>query len=122
VWQQTVDALVAVSIKDAHPYSASQLYKYLAHFDMRGRDLLWTEYVRKNYTSPSIDRLLTWMGRVDDARMSPTIAKELITLLSLVLTTVARGDRDLATRALVVLGERHPDQLFEHTITTLALQ
>jgi hypothetical protein len=120
VWQRTVDALVAVSIKDAHPYSASQLYKYLAHFEMRERDLLWTEYARKNDASPSIDRLLTWMGRVDDARVAPTTAKKLMTLLSLVLTTVARGDRDVATRALVVLGERHPDQLFKHTITTLA--
>lgn len=119
-WQETVDALVAVSIKEAHPYSASQLYTYIASFDMRERDLLWTEYMRKGYTSPSIDRLLTWMSRIDDAPASPAIAKELITLLSLVLTTVSRRDRDVATRALVVLGEQYPDQLFAHTIRTLA--
>jgi len=51
--------------------------------------------------------------------MTQGSATELVVLLSLVLTTVVRSDRDLATKALVLIGERFPDVLFAHVLTSL---
>ena len=119
VWQETVDALVAVSIKPEHPYSARRLYSYLSRFSMPKRDLTWTEYIRQHYASPSIVRLLDWAERAENLSLPSAIAKQVIILFSLVLTSIARRDRDLVTRALVELGERHPGALFVHTVKTL---
>ena len=51
--------------------------------------------------------------------MTQDSATELVVLLSLVLTTVVRSDRDLATKALVLIGERFPGVLFTHVVTSL---
>ncbi|HUX20005.1 MAG TPA: hypothetical protein VMW69_02125, partial [Spirochaetia bacterium] len=51
--------------------------------------------------------------------MTQRSATELVVLLSLVLTTVVRSDRDLATKALVLIGERFPEVLFNHVVTSL---
>lgn len=51
--------------------------------------------------------------------MTQRAATELVVLLSLVLTTVVRSDRDLATKALVLIGERFPEVLFTHVVTSL---
>jgi len=118
-WQEMVDALVAISIKPGHPYSAKRLYGYLSRYEMPVRDRKWTEYIRQHYVSPSVMRLLTWVARVGDISLPRGIAAQLVALLSLVLTTVARRDRDVATRALVDLGERHPRALFRHTVKAL---
>lgn len=119
VWQETIDALVAISIKPSHPYSAKRLYNYLSHYEMAVRDRTWTEYIRQQYMSPSVVRLLTWVTRIGNISLPAGISEQLIILLSLILTTVARRDRDVATRALVELGERHPRALFSHTVKTL---
>lgn len=119
VWRETVDALVAISIKPGHPYSAKRLYGYLSRYEMSVRDRKWSEYIRQDYTSPSVRRLLTWVTHIGNISLPTSIAEQLIVLLSLVLTTVARPDRDLATRALVELGERYPRALFQHTVKTL---
>ncbi|MDO8990754.1 MAG: hypothetical protein Q7U91_14110 [Sideroxyarcus sp.] len=119
VWEQMVDALVAVSTKPKHPYHAGRLYDYLARYPMPDRDLSWSEYIRRRYASPSIHRLLTWAEKLNAANMTQLSAKELTVLLSLVLTTVVRSDRDLATKALVMIGERFPEVLFTHVETSL---
>lgn len=118
-WERVVDALAAVATKPNHPYHARVLYNFLAKYRMPERDLTWSEYLRRGYASPTIRRLLTWAEKLDHAGMSRESAEELVVLLSLVLTTVVRDDRDLATRALVVLGERFPDVLFGHAVVTL---
>ena len=118
-WRETVDALVAISIKPAHPYSAKRLYGYLSRYSMSVRDRTWSEYIRKHYESPSVMRLLTWVARVGEISLPGGIAEQIIVLLSLVLTTVVRRDRDVVTRALLELGERHPRALFVHTIKAL---
>lgn len=118
-WRETVDALVAISIKPGHPYSANRLYGYLSRYEMPVRDRKWTEYIRQRYESPSVMRLLTWVTRVGNISLPASIAEQLTVVLSLVLTTVARRDRDVATRALVELGERHPRALYRHTVKTL---
>lgn len=118
-WRETMDALVAIAIKPSHPYSADALYKYLARLDMPSRDLLWGEYIRKAYHSPSIRRLLHWVESAERINVPSSVAVELFVLLSLVLTTVRRRDRDVATRALVVIGEQYPLYLFAHTLRAL---
>lgn len=118
-WRETVDALVALAIKPRHPYSARRLYGYLAKFSMAERDKRWTEYLRMRYESPSVVRLLTWIARLPNMTVSAEVAEELIVVLSLVLTTLARRDRDIATRALVELGEKHSKLLFDHAVRAL---
>jgi hypothetical protein len=119
-WERMVDALAAVSTKPKHPYHARRLYDFLAGYPMPDRDLQWSEYLRRRYASPTIHRLLTWAQKLDTANMTQQSAKELAILLSLVLTTVNRSDRDLATKALVLIGERFPEVLFTHVVTSLA--
>jgi hypothetical protein len=118
-WERMVDALVAVSTKPKHPYHARRLYNFLARYPMPDRDLQWSEYLRRRYASPTIHRLLTWAEKLNAANMTQRSATELVVLLSLVLTTVVRSDRDLATKALVLIGERFPKVLFDHVVTSL---
>ena len=118
-WEQMVDALVAISTKPNHPYHARRLYDFLARHRMSDRDLLWSEYLRGREASPTIQRLLTWATKLNAANMEQRYAMELVILLSLVLTTVVRSDRDLATKALVLIGERFPEVLFTHVVTSL---
>ena len=118
-WGQMIDALVAVSTKPKHPYHARRLYDFLARYPMPDRDLLWSEHLRLQDASPTIHRLLTWAAKLDAANMTQHYATELVTLLSLVLTTVARSSRDLATKALVLIGERFPKVLFTHVVISL---
>lgn len=118
-WEKMVDALAAVSTKPKHPYHARRLYDFLARYPMPDRDLQWSEYLRRRYASPTIHRLLTWAESLNAANMTQGSATELVVLLSLVLTTVVRSDRDLATRALVLIGERFPEVLFNHVVTSL---
>lgn len=118
-WERMVDALAAVSTKPKHPYHALRLYNFLARYPMPDRDLQWSEYLRRRYASPTIHRLLTWAEKLNAANMTRRSATELVVLLSLVLTTVVRSDRDLATKALVLIGERFPEVLFTHVVTSL---
>jgi len=114
-----MDALAAVATKPNHPYHAKRLYQYLSRFPMADRDLHWSEYLRRRYASPTIHRLLTWAEKLDAVNMTRDAAAELVVLFSLVLTTVVRSDRDLATKALVLIGEHHPDVLFSHVVACL---
>lgn len=118
-WERVVDALAAVATKPNHPYHAKRLYKFLSQYPMADRDLCWSEYLRRRYASPTIHRLLTWAEKLDTVNMNRAVAAELVVLFSLILPTVVRSDRDLATKALVLIGEQHPDVLFSHTVACL---
>lgn len=118
-WERMVDALAAISTKPRHPYHARRLYDFLARYPMPDRDLQWSEYLRRRHASPTIHRLLTWAEKLSAANMTQRSATELVVLLSLVLTTVVRIDRDLATKALVLIGEKFPEVLFPHVVTSL---
>lgn len=118
-WDRVVDALAAVATKPNHPYHAKRLYKFLSGWPMADRDLRWSEYLRRRYASPTIHRLLTWAEKLNTVNMTEAAAAELVVLFSLVLTTVVRSDRDLATKALVLIGEQHPGVLFTHVVTSL---
>ena len=117
--EQMVDALAAVSTKPKHPYHAGLLYDRLARLPMPDRDLLWSEYLRRREASPTIQRLLTWAAKFNAANIEKRYATELVILLSLVLTTVVRSERDLATKTLVLIGESSPEVLFTHVVTSL---
>ena len=119
-WEKVIDALAAVSTKPCHPYGARRLYEFLAKYSMPDRDKKWSEYLRRKYASPTIHRLLIWAQDLNVASMTEPAANELIVLFSLVLTTVVRKDRDLATKALLLLGEKYPAILFAHTLKTLS--
>lgn len=119
VWERVVDGLAAVATKPNHPYHAKRLYKYLSRYPMAERDLQWSEYLRRRYVSPTIHRLLTWAEKLNTVDMTRAAAAELVVLFSLVLTTVVRRDRDLATKALVLIGEQHPEVLFSHAVACL---
>lgn len=118
-WERVIDTLAAVATKASHPFHASRLYKYIAQFPMASRDLQWSEYLRRRYASPTIQRLLTWAEKLEGVSMNRDSAAAMVALLSLVLTTVVRRDRDLATKALVLIGERFPDVLFAQALVTL---
>lgn len=120
VWERVVDALAAVATKPNHPYHAMRLYTFLSRYRMADRDLCWSEYLRRRYTSPTIHRLLTWAEKLETVNITRAAAVELVVLFSLILTTVVRRDRDLATKALVLIGEQHPDVLFSHSLTSLS--
>ena len=118
-WDQVIDALTAVATKPKHPYQARRLYDFLSRYTMPERDLKWSEYLRRKYASPTIHRLLTWVGKLKVISLTEASAKELVVILSLVLTTVVRDDRDLATKALVLIGEKFPEVLFAHVVLGL---
>lgn len=120
VWCTTIDAIVAVATKPQHPFNASRLCRYLSTFSMSERDRSWSEYLRQRYKSPSVHRLLTWAEHLGSTEMPEETAREMIVLLSLLLTTVERRDRDVATRALVLIGERYPRALFDQTLASLS--
>lgn len=118
-WERVVDALAALATKPNHPYHAKRLYRFLSRYPMADLDLHWSEYLRRRYASPTIHRLLTWAEKLDTVNMTRDAAAELVVLFSLVLTTVVHRDRDLATKALVLIGEQHPDVLFSHVVACL---
>jgi hypothetical protein len=120
MWRGVIDALVALAIKPNHPYPAERLYRYLASFSIVDRDLKWSEYLRRTYSATSVRRLSRWIETVEIVGDLTGFAKQLIVLLSLLLVTVDRAERDLVTYALVVIGEKHPRLLFDHVITTLS--
>src|SRR5207249_2007565 len=98
-WDRVVDALVAIATKPKHPYHARRLFRFLAGFSMAERDLRWSDYLRRRYSSPAVQRLLAWADRLERADMGEDVARELVVLLSLMLTATVRRDRDVATRA-----------------------
>jgi len=118
-WERVIDALAAISTKPRHPFHALRLYNYLAGFSMADRDLSWSEFVRRKYVCPTINRLLSWASGLQSAQMTEGVGEQLTVLLSLVLTTVNRRDRDVATRALVLIGEQFPAILFAHAERSL---
>lgn len=118
-WNQVIDSLLAISTKPFHPCSSEKIYEYLSGYSLVNRDLTWGEYLRNQYCSPSFKRLIAWAKNIDPSTISKDLARSLIILLSLGLTTVVRNERDILTKALLMLGEKYPDLIFEHTLRTL---
>jgi hypothetical protein len=116
--EEMLEALVSLASRPEHPYSAEKLRGYLAPMKISDRDLYWTEFLRSRVNSSAVYRALDWVQQHGSANMDEVIAKNLITLVSLFLTSTRRHFRDRATHCLVLLGERSPNSLFAEVSRT----
>ncbi|MEX0806091.1 MAG: hypothetical protein WD688_22645 [Candidatus Binatia bacterium] len=114
-----IEALSAAATKPEHPYNGACLYRNLERIEMSERDLHWGEFIRHRAAGNTIERIVRWFESHPVDTLSEVEAINYIIILSLFLTTTDRMLRDRATRVLVLLGERFPDQLFSHTLTSL---
>ncbi|PJI41847.1 hypothetical protein [Ferrovibrio sp.] len=115
------DTMMVLATKKKHPYSALRLWTNLEKFELWNRDITWTEFLRYAGESSAPNKICTWIEKNLAAIQSSDIAHSLIVLLSLLLTSTIKDLRDRATRALVLLGERHMPALFEHARLALEL-
>lgn len=114
---ETLEVLVSVATRVGHPWSAERLHAYLEPMTLTDRDLVWTEWIRQVVEPSVVFRLLEWIERSET--MDADVAANCIRVTSLMLTTTRRPLRDRATRALFLLGLRHPAELFEATLRSL---
>ncbi len=117
---EVVEVLVGLATREGHVFSAERLHRYLADMEMVERDAFWTEYLRLASDTSVVFRLLEWVERNVSSILTVGAATVSVRLLSLVLTTTRRPLRDRATRALFLVGLRHPQVLFENTLSFLS--
>jgi len=116
-----LDVLVALATKPKHPYNAYRLDGYLQKFSMPKRDLLWSEYLRKQYASGTAYKLINWIESFWKKDITTNYAEMYILLLGWFLTSTNRPFRDRATRGLYYLGRKYPQLLFKATLESLKL-
>ncbi|MCK5027047.1 MAG: NACHT domain-containing protein [Candidatus Pacebacteria bacterium] len=112
------EVLVTLACRQGHPYSASRLYEYLSQKTIPERDLMWSEFLRQTHEESVVHKMLDWTDHLEGNFTNKEVAKNYIVLLSLFLTTTDRNIRDKATKSLVIIGEKTPDVLYEHTLKT----
>ncbi|WP_156378236.1 MULTISPECIES: hypothetical protein [unclassified Phenylobacterium] len=117
--ESMLEALVGLASRPDHRYSADRLRRYLGAMEVTGRDLFWSEFLRAHGRSAAAYRVLDWVQR-PGSQMEEATARNLITLISLFLTSNVRPFRDRATHCLVILGERFPDSLFAEVSRSFA--
>lgn len=116
----TLDALVVLALKPDHPFGYRRLHNYLSNMSMADRDEYWGEYLRKLYEEQSPWRLLEWVTKADCSNIPEDYISALVRVLSWMLVSVNRHFRDLATKALVLLGKEHPRALYKCCILALS--
>ena len=114
-----VEVLVGLATREGHIYSSQRLMQWLERLSMVERDLVWSEYIRHADDTAIVYRLLAWVERNAPVRISEPAATAAARLLSLVLTSTVRPLRDRSTRALFLIGLRHPAVLFATTLEAL---
>lgn len=114
--RNALENLVTLACRANHPYSSKRLYNYLKKMNLAERDLFWSEYLRHTYDDSVVHRFLKWVEDTIEDKIDFDNALNLITLLSLFLTSTNRNLRDKATKALVIIGEKQPKALFFKTI------
>lgn len=112
---RTYEVIIGLAARGDHLVGFDWLYSRLSEMTMPVRDLDWSEFLRHVNPDSNIHRLLAWVEQEDLASVDPDTARRAIRILALALTTTDRRLRDRATRALVLVGERHPVVLFELT-------
>jgi len=115
---ETLEVLVGLATRSAHPYAAERLATYLGSQTMAERDQTWSEYLRRADSQSNVHRIIAWVER-SAAQEDGDVGNE-IRLLSLFLTTTVRPLRDLVTRALVIRGSERPGVLFDEVLRSLA--
>lgn len=114
------DVLFGIAARPDHPWNAAWLWSRLAASTMAERDEDWSEYLRKLADDANPNRVLAWTERAECARIPADFASNACRLITLTLTTTDRYLRDRATRALVLIGERRPQVLFDLVDDALA--
>ncbi len=86
---------------------------------MVDRDLSWTEFLRNSGDSSTVLKLVEWVERGAGTALGADAATISTDLLSLLLTSTHRPFRDRVTRALFLIGLKHPVTLFSQTVSFL---
>ena len=105
---------------ESHPLNADFLNAVLRPMTMPTRDLIWSEWVRRNRDELLSD--LEWIEtrwREQTERYSSSRLRA--TWIMWLLTSTVRSLRDHATRALYWFGRRAPEVFFEMTLGSLAI-
>lgn len=111
-----LDFFVSTATKPFHPLNAKRLSNYLSGFSLQNRDLFWSEYLRKQFGSGSIYKLISWIENQNLEKITADQAWCVVTVLGWVLTTNVRLLRDRATRCIFIIGIIHPDICFKRAI------
>lgn len=111
-----LDLFVSTATKPFHPFNAKKLSNYLFGFSLQGRDLFWSEYIRKQYGAGSIYKLVSWIENQDVGKITAEQAYCVITVLGWALTTNVRLLRNRATRCIHIIGRIHPEACFKVTL------
>jgi len=115
-----LEELVGLGTRPNHPYSANRLWRYLGRMTMPNRDIFWSEYLRSCNDTSVVFKIIEWVERTTGGQAFRDSASCSMMLLALFCTTTRRPLRDRATRAMVRLGENHPDVLVEATLNSLS--
>ncbi|MDP2321201.1 MAG: hypothetical protein Q8O42_17895 [Acidobacteriota bacterium] len=116
---EVIEVLVGLATREGHIYSSARLQDWVGRMGMAERDLMWSEYVRLASDTSIVLRLIAWVERTAPATISAQAAETSGRLLALLLTSTVRPLRDRATRALFLIGLKHPDVLFATTLDFL---
>ncbi len=116
---ETLNVLLALSVKPQHPFHAGRLDAFLENQKLVARDLFWSEYLRHSIDRGTPTRILVWAEHSAPTTPSADFAKAYIKVLKWFLTSTQRGFRDRATHALFRLGRIYPEALFEETLQSL---
>jgi len=112
-YRELLNLFVSTATKPFHPLNAKRLDVYLKGFTLTGRDLYWAEYLRKQYGSGSVYKLISWIESQSLKNMTADQAECVIIVLTWVLGTNVKSLRNRATRCLHTVGRIHPETLFK---------
>ena len=118
---KTLDVILALSIKNSHPYSSHRLDTYLFKMRMAERDLLWSEFLRKSYGTQTAPKIISWALALTNQRISKSVAKNCLTVLMLFLTSVNKPQRDRSTKAIIKIVFLYPDLIIKLTVYSLTI-
>ncbi|HMQ05460.1 MAG TPA: hypothetical protein PKD26_16200 [Pyrinomonadaceae bacterium] len=118
---EAFETLVCLASRPDHPFDSARLMKYLRKFTIAERDVMWSEFVRRSDRDSASRKLIEWIETDAAAGLKGDAAKNLIRLCSLFLTITDRPTRDRVTKALVLLGENNPAELFAATLESFDL-
>lgn len=112
-YREFLNLFVSTATKPFHPLNAGRLSAYLKGYTMASRDSFWSEYLRKQYGSGSIYKLVSWIENQPLEKMMADQAACVITVLAWTLGTNVKLLRNRATRALYMVGKVHPETFFK---------
>ncbi len=116
---ETLEVLFGLATRPGHPCSADRIHRYVRAMPMADRDLTWSEFIRNSGDTSTPVKLIEWVERNADTAFHKDAVDITTTLLALLLTSVHRPFRDRVTRALFLIGLKHPEALFARTLAHL---